>query len=109
MTAAECLPDNELLWHMLKALGHPVRLEIVRFVRDHPNCICNEIFLQLPDNCARAQSTLSQHLKILREAGLVLADFDGSMTTYTVHHEHFNWLSEQIDRLSGAHVDVRGT
>ncbi|HEU5013145.1 MAG TPA: metalloregulator ArsR/SmtB family transcription factor [Roseiflexaceae bacterium] len=100
MATAECESNNDRLWHMLKALGHPVRLEIVRFVREHPHCICNEILLQLPDDCTRAQSTLSQHLKILREAELVVADFDGSMTTYTIHHEHLGWLSEQITRLN---------
>ena len=107
MMAADQVHESDLLWHMLKALGHPVRLEIVRFVRAHPCCICNEILLHLPDNCSRAQSTLSQHLKILREAGLIVADFDGSMTTYTIHHDHFDWLGEQLAQLSGGHAEVR--
>lgn len=107
MATAECESNNDLLWHMLKALGHPVRLEIVRFVCTHPCCICNEILLHLPDDCSRAQSTLSQHLKILREAGLIVADFDGSMTTYTIHHEHFDWLGEQLAQLSGAAANAR--
>ncbi len=107
MMAADHVHESDLLCQMLKALGHPVRLEIVRFVREHPCCICNEILLHLPDNCSRAQSTLSQHLKILREAGLIVADFDGSMTTYTIHHECFDWLGEQLTQLSGTPVDVR--
>lgn len=105
MLTAEHTHKRDDLWHMLKALGHPVRLSIVQFIRAHPRCICNEILLQLPDDYSRAQSTLSQHLKILREAGLVVADFDGSMTTYTIHHEHFDWLGEQIAALSGERIE----
>lgn len=94
----------EQAWQMLKALGHPVRLQIVRFIREHPGCICNEILLHLPDECVRAQSTLSQHLKILREAGILIAENDGNMTVYEVHHDHLDWLGEQIAALNAAIV-----
>ena len=90
--------DDEL-WRVMKALGSPVRVAIVRFVRLNPRCISNEILLHLPDDCARAQSTLSQHLKILRDAALVEADFDGSVTSYTVNDARLHWLHEQIARL----------
>jgi DNA-binding transcriptional ArsR family regulator len=88
--------DDEHLYLVLKALGNPVRLQIVRFVQRHPRCIANEILLQLPDDVARAQSTLSQHLKILRDAGLIEAECDGSATCYVLNQECFDWLREQL-------------
>ena len=91
--------NDDELWKVMKALGNPVRVAIVRFVHQHPRCICNEILLHLPDECTRAQSTLSQHLKILRDAALVEAEFDGSVTTYTVNDARMHWINDQIARL----------
>lgn len=94
-----CHSSDDELWRVMKALGSPVRVAIVRFVQQHPRCICNEILLHLPDECARAQSTLSQHLKILRDAALIEADFDGSVTCYTVNGSRLQWLHDQIRQL----------
>ena len=91
--------EEEQLWRGLKALGNPVRLQIVRFVQHNPRCICNDILLHLPDDVARAQSTLSQHLKILRDAALIEAENDGSATCYRLNNEQMAWLHEQLSRL----------
>jgi DNA-binding transcriptional ArsR family regulator len=96
MATARRERDDERLYLMLKALGNPVRLQIVRFIQQHPRCIGNEILLQLPDGLARAQSTLSQHLKILRDSGLVEAECDGAATCYSLNQECFAWLCEQL-------------
>jgi DNA-binding transcriptional ArsR family regulator len=84
---------------MCKALGNPVRLQIVRFIQRHPRSIGNQILLQLPDNCVRAQSTLSQHLKVLRDAELLSAEEDGPATSYTVNDQQLNWLRSRLDEL----------
>jgi len=99
MATARAEYDDERLYLMLKALGNPVRLQIVRFVYQHPRCIGNEILLHLPDDVARAQSTLSQHLKILRDAGLLDAECDGPATCYALNQECFDWLREQLADL----------
>lgn len=91
--------DDQRLYCMLKALGNPVRLQIVRFVRQHPRCIGNEILLQLPDDVARAQSTLSQHLKILRTSGLLDAECEGPATCYALNRESLDWLRDQMGDL----------
>jgi ArsR family transcriptional regulator, arsenate/arsenite/antimonite-responsive transcriptional repressor len=96
MATARRERDDTRLYLILKALGNPVRLQIVRFVQQHPRCIGNQIQLQLPDSVARAQSTLSQHLKILRDAGLVKAHCDGAAICYVVDEESFSWLREQL-------------
>lgn len=96
MTAEQPPPSDSDLWRALKALGSPVRLEVIRFIQAHPHCISNQIQLHLPPGCACAQSTLSQHLKILRDAQLVVAESDGAATSYTLNAERMAWLSEQL-------------
>jgi DNA-binding transcriptional ArsR family regulator len=99
MATARCEQDDERLYHMLKALANPVRLQIVRFVQQRPRCIGNDILLHLPDDVARAQSTLSQHLKILCAAGLIEAECDGPATCYALNQECLVWLREQLNDL----------
>jgi DNA-binding transcriptional ArsR family regulator len=99
MAIAHPPQDDERLYRMLKALGNPVRIEIVRFVLRRPRCIGNEILLHLPAGMARAQSTLSQHLKILCSAGLLEAECDGPATCYAVNQECIGWLREKLASL----------
>jgi DNA-binding transcriptional ArsR family regulator len=82
-----------------KALGNPVRLQIVRYIQQHPGCIGNQILLNLPDDSARSQSTLSQHLKILCAAGLVEAEPDGTAVSYRLSHECLAWLRDRLGEL----------
>jgi len=99
MAIAHPPQDDERLYRMLKALSNPVRIEIVRFVLRRPRCIGNEILLHLPAGMARAQSTLSQHLKILCSAGLLEAECDGPATCYAVNQECIGWLREKLADL----------
>lgn len=77
---------------MLKALGNPVRFALVLFLADKQMCITGELveFTRL------AQSTVSQHLKVLREAGLIHGEIDGPATCYCLDQENIAWLKEQI-------------
>ncbi|GIV98322.1 MAG: transcriptional regulator [Herpetosiphonaceae bacterium] len=84
--------DEERLAAMLKALGHPLRLGIVRFVATHPGCICNEIVIRTK----RAQSTISQHLHILQSAGLIEAIHDGNTTSYYLDRQALSWLQKAL-------------
>ena len=61
------MSDDETAAERLKALGHPVRLAIVRALAERSRCCCADVCSGLP----LAQSTVSQHLKVLKEAGLV--------------------------------------
>jgi DNA-binding transcriptional ArsR family regulator len=69
-------------------------------VKCHPRCIGNQIQLQLPDDVARAQSTLSQHLKILRDAGVIEAECDGAAICYRLNQRSLDWLREQLGDLA---------
>jgi ArsR family transcriptional regulator len=61
-----------------KALGHPIRVKILRFLLERDDCMAGEIVEELPV----AQSTVSQHLKVLREAGLIYGEVDGVRICY---------------------------
>ncbi len=73
-------PDDEALARMAKALGHPARVRILRLLAARQTCITGDVVAELP----LAQSTVSEHLRILREAGLVQATPDGTKVAYCV-------------------------
>ena len=64
--------DQELAT-LAKALGHPARVQIMRLLVRREACICGDIVDEVP----LAQSTVSQHLKVLKEVGLIRGDIDG--------------------------------
>ena len=66
-----------------KALAHPVRIRILQHLKKADGCICGRIVAMLP----LAQSTVSQHLKILKEAGLVKGEVEGPRTCYCLHRQ----------------------
>ncbi len=66
------------LARLAKALGHPARVRIVRFLRERDICVCGGIV----DELGLAQSTVSQHLKVLKAAGLVRGTISGPSTCY---------------------------
>ena len=61
-----------------KALGHPARIAILRLLAARQSCICGDIVQELPIS----QSTVSQHLKELKEVGLVRGEIDGPRVCY---------------------------
>ncbi len=65
---------------LAKALGHPARVQILRLLVHRDVCICGDIVDELP----LAQSTVSQHLKVLKEAGLIRGEIDGPRVCYCV-------------------------
>jgi len=66
-----------------KALAHPARVRIVAHLKRIDQCICGEIVQILP----LAQSTVSQHLKMLKAAGLVKGEVEGPRTCYCLDRE----------------------
>lgn len=69
-----------------KALGHPARIAILQVLIKHENCVCNDIVMQLP----LAQATISQHLKVLKEAGLVKGEIAPNKSCYCINPEGWN-------------------
>jgi DNA-binding transcriptional ArsR family regulator len=71
--------DDELA-ALSKALAHPARVQIVRLLVRRTSCVCGDIVDELP----LAQSTVSQHLKVLKEAGLIRGEVDGPRVCYCI-------------------------
>lgn len=94
-TQIHALSNEEMrLARMLKALGNPVRFQIMQYLAEKQVCITGDIvaFTTL------AQSTVSQHLKVLREAGLIEGEIEGPATCYCVSEQGLRFLKTQIDR-----------
>ena len=72
-----------------KALGHPARIAILQLLLKKQNCICCDIVEELP----LSQSTVSQHLKELKEAGLIKGDIDGVKICYCIDEKE--WKTAQ--------------
>lgn len=94
MTITTLSAEQKRLARMLKALGNPIRYQIVEYLADRQVCITNDIVLELP----LAQSTISQHLKVLREAGLIEGKTEGPATCYCLNTEGIQWLKDQVGR-----------
>jgi len=93
MVQTRSVKSNELrLAKMLKALGNPVRFQIMDMLANRQTCITYEIVQSTP----LAQSTVSQHLKVLREAGLVRGEVEGPATCYCLDADGVRWLKDQI-------------
>ena len=71
--------DQELA-SLTKAVGHPARVAILRLLTHRESCVCGDIVDELP----LAQSTVSQHLKVLKEAGLIRGEIDGPRVCYCI-------------------------
>ncbi len=84
--------DDVRLAQMLKALGNPIRFQIVKTLAERQTCITNEIV----ESTTLAQSTVSQHLKVLREAGLIQGEVEGPATCYCLNPEGILWLKRQF-------------
>ena len=87
--------DQEQLANMFKAVGNPVRLEIIKFLVTHPGCITGDIVRHLPI----AQATVSQHLKVLKEAGWISGAIEGTATCYQLDTKRIAWFRAVINDI----------
>jgi ArsR family transcriptional regulator, arsenate/arsenite/antimonite-responsive transcriptional repressor len=78
MNAVSYDPEDEALADQLKALAHPARLRIVEVLAARGTCICGQIVEVMP----LAQATVSQHLKVLKDAGLLQGTIEGPRSCY---------------------------
>ena len=86
--------DEELAL-LCKAVGHPARVQILRLLVRRDACICGDIVDELP----LAQSTVSQHLKVLKDAGLIRGEIDGPRVCYCVEPHVLRRLKALVGSL----------
>ena len=92
LQALEGPAADEELARLAKALGHPARVRILRLLSRKEARVCSQIVDELP----LAQSTVSEHLRILKEAGLVRSSRDGSRVGYCISFEGLRQLKALV-------------
>jgi ArsR family transcriptional regulator, arsenate/arsenite/antimonite-responsive transcriptional repressor len=109
MTPRSCEPTEpvppladptEELARLASALGHPARVRILRFLLAREECFAGAIVDHLP----LAQSTVSQHLKVLREAGLVRGEVEGPRVSYCADRQALERMAGLVHALGLGHV-----
>lgn len=86
---------EQQLADIAKALSHPARIAILKVLAKHTECICGEIVDVLP----LAQSTVSQHLKELKNAGLIEGTIDGPRSCYCINWKAFEKFNTDMNFL----------
>ena len=87
--------DDPELAQATKALGNPTRIKIFRLIAERQTCITGELVAELP----LAQSTVSEHLRILREANLIQGEIEGPRTSYCINQRVLAALKRSILEL----------
>jgi ArsR family transcriptional regulator len=83
---------------LLRAIAHPARFRIVKLLAQRQACVCGDLVDELP----LAQSTVSEHLKVLKDAGIVRGAIEGPNTCYGLEPEALAWLQREFGALSDA-------
>ena len=100
----EFLKTEQELALFAKALSHPARIAILKVLAQKSECVCGEIVDVLP----LAQSTVSQHLKELKEAGLIDGSVDGPRSCYCINWKAFEKFNAEFtglfDKLKDQHT-----
>lgn len=100
-TAEFTKAQNELAT-LTKALGHPARIAILQFLIKSKSCFCGDIVEELP----LSQSTVSQHLKELKNAGLIKGDIEGPSICYCIDEKAWNKVKKIIGDLFESYKDT---
>ena len=82
--------ETEELARFAKALGHPTRIKIIKYLSEQSFCHTGDLMDYLP----LAQSTISQHLKELKDAGLITGEINPPKVKYCIDHE--NWQKAKV-------------
>ncbi|MFZ2101932.1 MAG: metalloregulator ArsR/SmtB family transcription factor [Oricola sp.] len=86
---------TETIADRLAALSHPARLAILAHLSRHDGCVCRDVVENLP----LAQSTVSQHLKVLVEAGLIIHERAMPRSVYRLNREALRGVSRELNTI----------
>ncbi len=97
-------PDKDLkVADFAKALSHPARIAILKVLAEKQECICGDLVADLP----LAQSTVSQHLKALKELGIIRGIIDGPRSRYCIDWKVFDRYQREFGAWSEKMVKLR--
>jgi len=88
--------DRLIIINVSKALGNEARLEIYTFLREYQSCMTSQLVEHLP----LAQSTISQHLKVLKNSGVVVGSISGTSTNYCIDQDLMKRYYNLIGKLA---------
>lgn len=88
-------PEARTVAEFAKALAHPARIAILKRLALENTCVCGQIADAIP----LAQSTVSQHLKALKEAGLIQGEIDGPKSCYCINDDAFTQLAQLMSEF----------
>ena len=97
--------EELLIAKFAKALSHPARVAIIKLLLQKQSCVCGDIVEDLPI----AQSTVSQHLKELKEAGLIKGNIDGASICYCVDTDVLQKANDILNKVLGASIQTQTT
>lgn len=97
-TKTELFTDEQKRMAALtKALGHPARIAILMHLVNINSCVCGDIVEKIP----LAQSTISQHLKALKQAGIIHGDVEGAKTCYCINPKVWTEMQGMLSQFFG--------
>ena len=95
--------DNEQLARFAKALGHPARITIMEFLAKQESCFFGDIHDELPI----AKATVSQHLKELKEAGLIQGEIEPPKVRYCLNKENYTLAKSLFEAFFACRMDKK--
>src|SRR5579872_4406976 len=95
--------DNKIAAYA-KALAHPARVAILQVLIKKQNCICGDIVDELP----LSQSTVSQHLKELKESGIIKGDIEGTKVCYCIDEKEWEIAKTYLNGLLDSYKKMNG-
>ena len=96
--------DNEQLARFAKAMGHPARITILQFLASMDSCYFGDIHNELPI----AKATVSQHLKDLKDAGLIQGEVEAPKVKYCINRDNWQLAKELFDGFLGQCLCKKG-
>ncbi len=97
-------PDKDLkVADFAKALSHPARIAILKALAEKRECLCGDLVADLP----LAQSTVSQHLKALKDLGLIRGTIDGPRSRYCIDWKVFDRYQRELGLWSEKMLKLR--
>lgn len=103
LTKTEIFADkHNKLATAFKVLGHPARVAILQYIIDKKACICND----LVDELGLAQATISQHLKELKNTGIIQGTIEGKSVCYCINVEIWKQFQSEFNSFFNQDVKV---
>ena|SRR5690606_22283366 len=85
-----------------KVIGHPARVAILEYLLKHNSCICNDLVEELP----LSQSTISQHLKELKQVGIIKGEIEGPKMCYCIDEKVWGEAQEMLGHLFASYKAI---